>query len=522
MAKKRKHSLPAKDIREILRLGLECGFSNREIAKSSSVSHVSAGFYLKQAIESGRAYEDFRKMNDQELIACFRDHHGSDKSGLKPEPDWNWVHQELSRKGVTLQLLWEEYKDEHPDGYQTTQFYERYRRWKSKLHTWMRQDHKAGEKLFVDYAGQTVEIKDPQTGKFRKAQVFVAVLGLSNYTYAEATWDQSSSSWIGSHIRAFEYFQGVPKVIIPDNLKAAVIKANRYESQINPTYLNLAIHYSTAIMPARVRKPKDKAKAEVGVQIVERWILAALRNHTFFSLRELNNEIRRLLIKLNEKPFKKLDGTRQMQFDMLEKPVLAPLPVDRFEICEWKNAKVNLDYHIELNRHYYSVPYKLVHQVLNVRFTDTTVEIFHQNERIASHRRSLVPHHHTTVREHMPKAHQEHLEWTPSRMQEWASNIGDSTVGVINEILKSRNFPEQSYRSCLGVLRLSKKYGNQRLETACKRALSYDMPRYSNIRNILEKGLDLILEDQHQKESQPPQDHPNLRGGNYYQSTLLN
>ena len=421
-----------------------------------------------------------------------------------------------------MQLLWEEYKEEHPDGYQTTQFYERYKKWKSRLHTWMRQDHKAGEKLFVDYAGHTVEIKNPKTGDFRKAQIFVAVLGLSNYTYAEATWDQSISSWIGSHIRAFEHFQGVPKVIIPDNLKAAVVKANRYESQINQTYLNLAVHYSTAIMPARVRKPKDKAKAEVGVQIVERWILAALRNHTFFSLRELNREIRRLLIKLNEKPFKKLEGTRQIQFDMLERSFLTPLPVERFEMCEWKKAKVNLDYHIEINRHYYSVPYKLVHQEVSVRFTETTVEIFHYNERVASHLRSQVPNHHSTVREHMPKAHQEHLEWTPSRMLDWASKIGDSTVGVINEISQSRNFPEQSYRSCLGVLRLGKKYGNQRLETACKRALSYDMPRYSNIRNILEKGLDLILEDQNQQESQPPQDHPNLRGGNYYQSTLLN
>lgn len=520
MARKRKRLLSADTIREILRLGMECGFSNREISKSCGVAHSTIGLYMKRAVQSQKLFSEINSMKDEDISIFFRSAQETTPSGVRPEPDWNWVHQELSRKGVTLQLLWEEYKEEHPDGYQTSQFYDRYRKWKSKLHTWMRQDHKAGEKLFVDYAGHTVSVKDPKSGKFRKAQIFVAVLGLSNYTYAEATWDQSLSSWIGSHIRAFDYFEGVPKVIIPDNLKAAVVKANRYESQINQTYLNLATHYSTAIMPARVRKPKDKAKAEVGVQIVERWILAALRNHTFFSLTELNNEIRRLLIKLNEKPFKKLEGTRQIQFDMLEKSFLSPLPVERFEMCEWKKARVNLDYHIQLDRHYYSVPYKLVHKEVSVRFTDTIVEIFYQSQRVSSHRRCLVIGHHSTTPEHMPKDHREHLEWTPSRMQEWALKIGESTGELISQILQSRNFPEQSYRSCLGILRLAKKYGNERLEAACKRALSYEMTRYSGIRNILEKGLDLILDEQ--QESQPPQEHHNLRGGQYYQSRLLN
>lgn len=517
MAKKRKRSTSAETVREVIRLSIECDLPHRKIAEACGVSHVTVGFYLKLASTNQVSLSEVRELNDQDLMGRLKSEAPKVRNGSKPEPDFIWIHQELSKKGVTKQLLWEEYKEQHPDGYQSSQFNDLYNRWKSTLHTWMRQDHKAGEKLFIDYAGHTLQVKNPITGEFRKAQIFVAVLGFSNYTYVEATWDQSVPSWIGSHIRAFEFFGGVPRILVPDNLKAAVIKAGRYESQIHPVYQDLATHYSTAVIPARVRKPKDKAKAEVAVQVVERWILAALRNHTFFSLEALNREIQKLLIHLNKKRFKKLKGSRLIQFDTLEKPQLGALPQERFEICEWKNARVNIDYHIELDRHYYSVPYKLVQQEVRVRFTPSTVEIFHQNTRVASHKRCSAAGYHTTIKEHMPKSHQEHLEWTPSRMQKWALSIGKSTESVITGILHSRAIPEQGYRACLGILRLSKRYSNERLEAACKRALSYDALKYSAIANILDKGLDQI-NDEPQKE-QPPQQHENLRGSHYFQSS---
>lgn len=520
MARKRKRSTSAETIREIIRLSIECDLPQRQIAQACGVSHVTVGFYLKQALENQLSLTEIRDLNDQNLMMRLKSGAPKAKTGSKPEPDFHWIHQELSKKGVTKQLLWEEYKEQHPDGYQSSQFNDLYNRWKSSLHTWMRQDHKAGDKLFIDYAGHTLKAKDPITGDFRKAQIFVAVLGFSNYTYAEATWDQSVPSWIGSHIRAFDFFGGVPRILVPDNLKAAVVKAGRYESQIHTTYQDMATHYSTAVIPARVRKPKDKAKAEVAVQIVERWILARLRNHTFFSLEAINLEIQKLLKNLNERPFKKLKGSRQIQFDTLEKSLLGALPQERFEICEWKKAKVNIDYHIELERHYYSVPYKLVQQEVSLRFTESIVEIYHQNNRVASHKRSRTVGHHTTIKEHMPKSHQEHLEWSPSRMQKWASSIGESTASVIDGILHSRAIPEHGYRSCLGILRLSKRYSKERLEAACKRALAYDALKYSAINNILEKGLDQT-NDEPQKE-QPPQQHDNLRGSHYFQSSMKN
>ena len=297
-------------------------------------------------------WDDVASFSELQLRNLVQGAHIPNPKRSKPEPDWQYIHRELKRKGVTLQLLWEEYKEQYPGGYQSTQFCELYKRWKNTINPWMRQNHKAGDKLFVDYAGQEVPITDQRTGSVHQAQVFVAVLGMSNYTYAEATWDQTLPNWIGSHLNAFAYFNGVPRLLVPDNLKAAVSKANWYDPDINPTYYEMASYYGTAVLPARVRKPKDKAKVEVAVQIVERWILAALRNRNFFNLRSLNQEIRRLLDKLNDKPFKKLSGSRRSWFDSIEKEMLLPLPATRYEIAEWKNAKVNIDYHVEFDRHY--------------------------------------------------------------------------------------------------------------------------------------------------------------------------
>lgn len=378
----------------------------------------------------------------------------------------------------------------------------------------LRQTHKAGEKMFVDYAGQTIPVTHPETGTVRQAEVFVAVLGASNYTFSEAAWDQSLQSWIGSHVHAFEYFEGIPEIVVPDNLKAGVSKACRYEPDVNPTYHDMAVHYGTAVIPARVAKPRDKAKVEVGVQVVERWILAALRNRIFFSLQELNRAIGELLAKLNNRPFKKLEGSRRSWFEKIDRPALKALPETRYVLAEWKRARVNIDYHVELEGHYYSVPYALVHEALEMRYTVSTVEIFFRGKRIASHLRDRTRGRHTTQSEHMPRGHREYLEWAPSRILSWAGTMGEATQKLVETILQSREHPEQGYRSCLGILRLGKLYGRDRLEAACARALAIGASRYKSIRSILENGLDRGQA----LDSQPAEviHHPNIRGAGYY------
>jgi transposase len=458
------------------------------------------------------------RLNETDLERLLKDSSLIHLSAAKPQPDWTVIHEELRKKSVTLQLLWEEYKVQHPEGYQLTQFCEYYSRWRKKLDLSMRQTHKAGEKMFVDYAGQTVPVTDPQTGVVREAEIFVAVLGASNYTFSEATWDQSLASWTGSHVHAFEYFEGVPEIVVPDNLQSGVSKACRYEPDLNPAYHDMAVHYGTAVIPTRVRRPKDKAKVEAGVQIVERWILAALRNRTFFSLRDLNEAIAQLLEKLNARPFKKLEGSRRSWFEKIERPALRALPETPYALAEWKKARVNIDYHIELEGHYYSVPYGLVHEEVDARYTRTCVEIFFRGKRIASHLRDQRRGRHSTQREHMPKSHQHYLEWTPSRILSWAGQIGEATGKLAERILEIRQHPEQGYRSCLGILRLGKCYGPERLEAASKRALAIGASSYKSIRSILENGLD--------REAMPENlpalktQHPNLRGRDYYGSEV--
>jgi transposase len=356
---------------------------------------------------------------------------------------------------------------------------------------------------------------DSSTGEIHEAQVFVAVLGASNYTYCEATWTQSIPDWISSHTRAFEFFGGVPELIIPDNLKSGISKACRYEPDLNPSYQEMATHYGCAVVPTRVRRPRDKAKVEVAVQVVERWILARLRNVTFFSLAELNSQIRRLITELNTQPFQKLQGSRRALFESLDRPALKALPADPYVYAEWKKARVNIDYHIEVDGHYYSVPYQLVRHEVDVRMTRRIVEVFHKARRVTSHIRSYQKGRHTTLREHMPKAHQQYLDWTPERLVRWARKTGTATSQVVEQILRSRPHPQQGFRSCLGIMRLGKEYGPQRLEAASKRALSIGGPSFKSIQAILKAGLDKrpLVETSQQT---PVIRHHNIRGAQYY------
>ncbi len=414
-----------------------------------------------------------------------------------------------------MALLWQEYRLTHPQGFQYSWFCEHYRLWAAKVDVVMRQEHRAGEKLFVAYAGQTVPVIDRQTGEIRQTQIFVAVLGASSYTFAEATWSQKLPDWLGSHVRCFAFLGGTSQILIPDNLRSGVTKAHRYEPDINPSYRDLAEHYSVAVLPARSRKPRDKAKVEVGVQVVERWILAVLRNRQFFSLGELNTAIGLLLDRLNQKPFKKLPGSRRSAFETIDRPALQALPEHPYVYAEWKKVRVHIDYHVEVDGHYYSVPYQLVKHQLEVRLTAQTVECFHASQRVASHLRSPHKGRHTTQTDHMPKSHREHAEWTPQRLIHWAEQTGSNTAGVIAHILERRIHPQHGFRACLGILRLGKQHGEERLEAACQRALALGACSYKSLESILRQGLERLPLAQ-QNLPLLPDEHINLRGPGYY------
>jgi len=434
----------------------------------------------------------------------------------RPGADWAAVHEELKSRDMTLSLIWQEYREQHPDGYQYSRFCDLYREWRGKQDLCMRQVHRPGEKLFVDYCGATVPVIDAGTGEVREAQVFVAVWGASSYTFAEATWSQGLADWIGSHVRAFEFGGGLPELVIPDNLRSGVSRACRYEPELNPTYQDLAMHYGVAVMPARVRKPRDKAKVEAGVQLVQRWILARLRHRTFFSLGELNQAIGELLGPLNQRPFRKRPGSRRSLFESLEQPALRALPGERFTYAEWKKARVHIDYHVEVEGHYYSVPYQLVSQQLDVRVSAQTVECFAKGKRVSSHLRSLSRGAHTTQSGHMPRAHREYAEWTPERLVRWARESGPSVGGLIERVMSTRAHPQQGFRSCLGIMRLSQRYGAERLEAACQRALQVDAVSYRSVRSILQMGLDRQEVPAGEPSAALPQVHENLRGSSYY------
>ncbi|MEW6417689.1 MAG: IS21 family transposase, partial [Nitrospirota bacterium] len=464
-------SISMRMAREILRLYFGLHLKKRQIGRACGVAPSTVVDYVQMAEEAGISWPLPENLDDAALEEILKEQKGSPIPVRRPLPDMEDIHVELRKKGVTMQLLWLEYKEKFLGGYQYSQFCEYYNRWAKTLEVSLRQEHRAGEKMFIDFAGKTVPIIDPSTGEITEAEIFVAVLGASNYTYAEALPSQSLPFWIRAHIHAFEYFQGISEILVPDNLKSGVTKSCRYEPDLNPVYLSLAQHYGTAIIPARPGKPKDKAKVEAGVLLVTRWIIAALRHHTFFSIEELNERIRELLERLNTRKFKKLNSSRRELFESLERPSLKPLPEQRYRYIDFKRPTVNIDYHVDVDGHFYSVPYQLNGKKVEVFLSADTVEIFHSSRRIVTHQRSYQKGKYTTLTEHMPKSHQKHLEWTPSRIINWAEQIGPATGELIETILSTRPHPQQGFRSCLGILRLGKEYSQQRLEAASIRAV---------------------------------------------------
>ena len=505
--------LTMRHIQEILRLKHQNQLSIREIARSCGLPTSTVGDYLKRAEAAGIRWPLPEGQNESQLLERLLAHPPEVGASLAL-PDWPAIHQELNRKGVTLQLLWQEYRQAQPEGYGYSRFCELYQRWAGTLDPVLRQVHEPGEKMFVDWAGQTVPIYNAQDGSVTRAHLFVAVLGASNMTYVEAFADEQLSSWISAHCHAWAFFGGVSRVTVPDNLKTGVLQACRYEPQLHRSYQELAEHYGTVIIPARAQKPRDKAKVEGGVLIAERQLLAVLRDQRFFDVAGLNQALAPLLTKLNEQPFQKLEGSRSIWFDTLERRQLLPLPSSPFVLGTWSKAKVNIDYHVVVDYHFYSAPHTLVHQVLDVRQTEQTVEFFQHGKRVAAHPRSALPGLATTLEAHRPKAHQKHLEWTPSRILEWVKTIGPQCVQVVENILRQRPHPEQGYRSALGIIRLGKAVGSQRMEAACRRALHFDTCSYASLKSILQNNLDALP-----LEPEPPRpspDHENLRGGPYY------
>lgn len=503
--------------REILRLKYEVGLTNHQIAASLHLSHVCVGSYLRRARQAGVSWPIAQPLDDEQLEQALRA-----APPVRPPrrylPPMAEVHRELQRKGVTLQLVWEEYRRDHPDGYGRSQFWAAYQRFAAQLEPALRQPHPAGERTFVDWAGMSIALADPQTGQIRPAYLFVAVLGASNYTFAEAFESMQLPCWIEAHVHAFEYFGGVTRLVVPDNPKTGTTHACRYEPQLNRSYEDLAAHYGTVILPARAKKPQDKAKVEEAVQNAERRILAALRDQKFFSLAELNAAVRRQLAALNARAFQKLPGSRAEAFAQLDQPALKPLPPTHYELALWRKAKVNIDYHIQVDWHNYSVPYRLTQETVEVRLGVRTVEVFHRGQRVALHARSHQSGGFTTDPAHRPKSHQRHLEWTPARLIQWAGNqVGPQCAAAASYILEHKPHPEQGYRSCLGLMRLGRLYGKARLEQACQRALRLEVCCYRSIKSILEAKLDTQPLPAQPAVAANLVTHDNLRGAPYYQ-----
>lgn len=500
--------------KEILRQKWALQRAHRAIATSVGVSAGAVGGAIERARAAGLAtWAEVEPLDEPTLEAML--YGPSTREAMRPTADCSWIHRERSRPGVTLELLHEEYRQQHPDGFGYTTFCERYREWLARRGLVMRQVHVAGDAMFVDYSGKRPSIIDPATGEVIAVELFVAVLGASNYTYAEATRSQRGPDWIASHVRALAFFGGVPRAIVCDQLKSGVTRSCRYEPEVQRTYEDLASHYGTTVLPARVRKPRDKAKVEVAVQIVQRWILACIRNEAFSSLARLNERIRELLDLLNARVMRRYGKSRAALFESMEKSALGALPLSRFEYAEWKRARVNIDYHVVFDEHFYSVPYALVHEEVWVRATESSIEVLHANTRVASHLRSRQRGRHTTVREHMPSSHRAHAEWTPSRILAWAAKTGPATRDLCDAILVERPHPEQGFRSCLGILRLGKRFGEERLEAACARANRARARSYRHVESILKKGLERAPIDDLGTTTKPIA-HDNVRGPTEY------
>ncbi len=502
-------------IKEILKLNYE-NVSNREIARRLRVGAGSVSRYLARAKEANLVWPLNDDWSEDKIYSVLFP--TETKKTTHPLPDFGKVHQELKRKGVTLMLLWYEYQQQHPDGYSYSRYCELYQSFTGKRNPGMRLTHRAGEKLFVDYSGLTMQWTDKTTGEIHRAQIFVAVLGVSNYTFVEATADQSLLSWVQSHVHAFAFFEGVTTCLVPDNLRSGVTKAHLYDPDINRTYQEMADHYSVAVVPTRVRTPKDKPKVEVGVQGIQRWILAPLRDVTFFSVHDINEAIKPLLTAYNQRAFYELEGSRLSQYLEVDKPALKPLPSKPYVYAEWKKARSGSDYHVAIYKHYYSIPHQYLKENIDVRITATTIECFHKGNRIALHQRSYKPGH-TTVHEHMPSKHREYADWTPERMHTWAKSIGPNTAQLIRALTDMHKIPEQSFRGCFGILRMSKTYGPERLENAAIRALHIGAIRYKNIESILKSGLDqqpLPKLASEPMPAEPTRLHDNIRGSKYF------
>ena len=502
-------------IKEILEKSWCYGLGVRATARSVGVSPTTVSECLEKAESAGLSWPLPEVMDDSALEALLYPPSVSEEK-IREVPDWNYVYREMKRKGVTLQLLWHEYKQCHPeDGYQYSRFCELYSRFSSKLDVVMRQNHRAGEKAFVDFSGDGIPITDPKTGVVSPGELFIAVLGASSYTYAEVFPSQKMDHWVEGHINAYEYFEGVPEITVPDNTKTAVLKPCRYEPGLNPTYSRMSQHYGTAIIPARPKKPRDKAKVESGVLVAQRWIVAKLRNHKFFSIEQANDAVHQELEDLNGRCLKKLPHSRRELWETLDRPALKPLPPTRYSYAEWSPVTVNIDYHVEIEKHYYSVPHNLVRKKVDAWVTATTVEIYFKGKRVASHARSYLKGRHTTLGEHMPEKHRRYVEWTPSRILEWAATIGPATTRLAEQIMNSRRHPQQGYRACLGLFRLGTLFGKERMEAASTRALHYSAYSYRSVESILKKNLD--------KQPLPttsdaysPSMHENVRGPDSY------
>lgn len=503
-----------RNILEALRLHQQARLSNRQIGQALGIAHTTVSDYLRRAEVANISYETGLEIGHDELERRLFPAKAP-ASVQRPQPDWAYIHSELKRKHVTMDLLWREYKEAHFQGLQYSTFCEHYRKWAGKLNVSMRQHHAPADKLFVDYAGTTIDVVDGNTGEVRHAQVFVAVLGASNYTFAEATWTQGIADWVGSHVRALNFFGGSPRCVVPDNLKSGVTRAVFFEPTINETYADWARHYGIAILPARVRKPKDKAKVEGAVLIAERWIIAALRNERFFSLNALNRTIAELLERLNTRPFKKMPGSRQSTFENLDKPELLPLPSQPYEFADWQKRRVGIDYHVEVDGHYYSVPYQHAKEEVLVRIGEKTVEAYLRGKRIASHLRKHSKARHTTAPEHMPANHKAIADWTPAKFRIQAQKIGPHTLAVVEHQLNTRKYPEQAYRSCVGILRHINTHGKEALEQACELALQINSANYRSISSILKTGKAKPVEQQSQQ-ALLPEHHSNVRGADYY------
>jgi transposase len=508
--------LTVRKIKEVLRLKWECQISERSIARSCRISRSTVSEYLKRAEAAGLEWPLSEEITDNQLYERLFPRTIQLNPKAAYVPDWQVIHLELRKKGVTLRLLWMEYLESYPQGYGYSQFCQLYRNWSGKFKPTMRLNHKAGEKLFVDYAGQTISVIDPKTGEIQEAEIFVAVLGASSYTYAEAQWHQDLPNWIGGHVRAYEFLGGVTEIVVPDNLRAAVNHPSRYDPEINQTYQEMAEHYGVAVIPARVARPRDKSKAEVGVQNVERWILARLRNQRFFSLFELNKAIRELLKDLNNRKMEHLGKSRKELFDLVDKPALKPLPATPYEFALWKKAKISIDYHVEYEDVYYSVPCHLYPAEVLIRATERAIEIFHNGQRVTLHPRSHELGRHFTIKEHMPSDHRFYSEWSPERFIRWAEKIGPETAKVVQMELGSRQHPEQAFRACLGILGFARKYSVERLESACRYAVANEIHSYKGIKNILVNHLDQLNDSEEisQLSLMPP--HTNVRGKDYY------